>query len=121
MKSDDGNINLKMSLPQDHKPDTTNPEQLFAAGFSACFLSALKHIQPQVVDRKLPDDTSVTGVVDLGPSKDKKGFQIGAELKVKIPGFSAEEVQKLTEAAERACPYSNATRGNIDVKITPLI
>lgn len=92
----------------------TNPEQLFAAGYSACFLGALKFVAGKR-NIALPADTTVTGKVGIGqiPS----GFGIEAELRIAAPGVDREVLQALVEQAHAVCPYSNATRGNIDVAL----
>jgi len=92
----------------------TNPEQLFAAGYSACFLSAMKFIAgKQKV--ALPAESSITGIVGIGPIA--TGFALKAQLEINVPGLPKDQVQKLVEAAHQVCPYSNATRGNIDVTL----
>ena len=93
----------------------TNPEQLFAAGFSACFHSAL-HAVARSQKIKLTD-SSVGGRVKIGPNGDG-GYQLAVLLEVVLPGIEASQAQALADAAHRVCPYSNATRGNIDVTIT---
>jgi Ohr subfamily peroxiredoxin len=93
----------------------TNPEQLFAAGYSACFIGAMKFVAMQS-KTKLPDNTSITGIVGIGPITG--GFGIEVELKVHIPGFNPADAKALVEKAHGVCPYSNATRGNINVKLT---
>jgi lipoyl-dependent peroxiredoxin len=92
----------------------TNPEQLFAAGYSACFLSALKFVagKSNIV---LPADSSITGTVGIGPIP--TGFALKVQLEISVPGLPREQVQELVEAAHQVCPYSNATRGNIDVSL----
>ncbi len=92
----------------------TNPEQLFAAGYSACFLGALKFVAGQD-KRVLPADTSIEGTVGIGQIP--TGFGIEVELKIHVPGLPREEVEALVQKAHIVCPYSNATRGNIDVKL----
>jgi Ohr subfamily peroxiredoxin len=90
----------------------TNPEQLFAAGYSACFLSAIKFVAgKQKV--ALPADSQVSAEVGIGPIA--TGFALRAQLTVSVPGLPRERVQELVEQAHQVCPYSNATRGNIDV------
>jgi Ohr subfamily peroxiredoxin len=112
-RSDDGRLDVKLS-PPGTSGTGTNPEQLFAAGYSACFLGALKAVSgKQKVD--LPADTSIDASVDLG--KVGQGYGIAARLDVSIPGMPREAAQKLVDAAHQVCPYSNATRGNIDVTI----
>ncbi|WP_301361941.1 organic hydroperoxide resistance protein [Stutzerimonas nitrititolerans] len=92
----------------------TNPEQLFAAGYSACFLGALKYVAgKQKV--ALPADTKVTGKVGIGQIP--TGFGIVAELTIAAPGIDREVLQRLVDQAHIVCPYSNATRGNIDVTL----
>jgi osmotically inducible protein OsmC len=92
----------------------TNPEQLFAAGYSACFIGALKFVAgKQKV--ALPADTSITGNVGIGPIA--TGFALAVQLDIKVPGLPKDQVQKLVEAAHQVCPYSNATRGNVDVTL----
>lgn len=115
--SSDGVLNVQLSTPRElggGGGPGTNPEQLFAAGYSACFLGALKFVagKEQIA---LPADTTVTGRVGIGPIP--TGFGIEAELRIKVPGLPREQVQVLVEKAHIVCPYSNATRGNIDVKL----
>lgn len=92
----------------------TNPEQLFAAGYSACFIGALKFVAAKA-KIALPADTRVTGKVGIGPLP--TGFGIQAELEISVPGLPRAQVQELVEQAHIVCPYSNATRGNIDVSL----
>jgi len=92
----------------------TNPEQLFAAGYSACFLSALKVVAgKQKV--ALPADSSITGTVGIGPIP--MGFGLKVQLEISVTGLPREQVQELVNAAHQVCPYSNATRGNIEVTL----
>ncbi|MEL1265521.1 organic hydroperoxide resistance protein [Pseudoxanthomonas putridarboris] len=115
--SSDNALNVKLSTPRElggAGGDGTNPEQLFAAGYSACFLGALKFVAgKQKV--ALPADTSVTGKVGIGQIP--TGFGIEAELTIAAPGVAREQLQTLVDAAHIVCPYSNATRGNIDVTL----
>lgn len=92
----------------------SNPEQLFAAGYSACFLGALKHVasQKNVV---IPVDSSVNAEVDIGPIA--HGFGIAVRLKIILPGLNRDIAKDLIDAAHIVCPYSNATRGNIEVTL----
>lgn len=115
--SSDNALDVKLSTPRElggAGGDGTNPEQLFAAGYSACFLSALKFVagKQKVV---LPADTRVTGRVGIGPIP--TGFGIEAELTIAAPGLPREQLQALVDQAHIVCPYSNATRGNIDVSL----
>ena len=113
-KSDDGRLSVSLSSPG--TPGTgTNPEQLFAAGYSACFLGAMKAVAG-MKKLTLPDDTSIDASVDLGKIPDAYG--IAARLDVSLPGMDRAAAQDLLDAAHQVCPYSNATRGNIDVTIT---
>ncbi|HUH40243.1 MAG TPA: organic hydroperoxide resistance protein [Castellaniella sp.] len=117
-KSSDGRLDIKLSTPKEiggAGGDGTNPEQLFAAGYSACFLGALKLVAGKE-NVKLPDDTSIDGSVGIGPIP--TGFGIRVELKISAPGVDRQTLQGLVEKAHVVCPYSNATRGNIDVKLT---
>jgi lipoyl-dependent peroxiredoxin len=94
----------------------TNPEQLFAAGYAACFLSAMKFVAgSQKI--ALPADAGVTAQVDIGPN-DRGGFGLGVRLQVNTGGMDAEAAKALVAKAHEVCPYSNATRGNIEVAIT---
>lgn len=116
-RSDDGKIDVKLAPPKEMggNGDGTNPEQLFAAGYSACFLGAMKFVagQQQI---SLPSDTSITADVAIGPIP--AGFGIQVAMAISIPGMSREGAEKLVQAAHGVCPYSNATRGNIDVNLT---
>ncbi|HJV86561.1 MAG TPA: organic hydroperoxide resistance protein [Noviherbaspirillum sp.] len=96
--------------------DGTNPEQLFAAGYSACFLSAMKFVSMHA-KIPLPADASVTAEVGIGPNGNG-GFGLAAELRVALPGMDQETARNLVSKAHEVCPYSNATRGNIEVKLT---
>jgi osmotically inducible protein OsmC len=115
--SSDNVLDLKLTLPREMGGTGevgTNPEQLFAAGYSACFLGALKYVAGQQ-KVTLPPTTSIEGSVGIGPIP--TGFGIEVELKVSVPGLPREQVQALVQKAHIVCPYSNATRGNIDVKL----
>jgi osmotically inducible protein OsmC len=116
--SSDNVLDVKLSTPKEMGGgggEGTNPEQLFAAGYSACFLGALKLVASRE-KVKLPDDTSIQGTVGIGAIP--QGFGIEVELKVSAPGMDKEQVQGLVDKAHEVCPYSNATRGNIDVTLT---
>ncbi|KAA9132347.1 organic hydroperoxide resistance protein [Microbacterium caowuchunii] len=91
-----------------------NPELLFAAGYAACFHSALQAVAR--MQKVALQDSSVGARVELGP-KDGGGFQLAVELEVVLPGIPADQAQALADAAHQMCPYSNATRGNIDVAV----
>jgi len=113
-RSTDGRLEVKLSRPG-AAGGGTNPEQLFAAGWSACFLSSMEVAAAQ---RKvsLPADRAVDAEMDLGPSGDI--YLVRARLKVSLPGIERKLAQDLLEAAERICPYSNAVRGNIEVEVS---
>ncbi|MFM2475852.1 organic hydroperoxide resistance protein [Celerinatantimonas sp. MCCC 1A17872] len=116
--SEDGVLDVTLSSPKElggKGGNGTNPEQLFAAGYSACFLSAMQLIafREKVA---LSTNTKVTGKVGIGPLGD--GFGIQVELVIDIPGADSSVAQSIVEKAHQVCPYSNATRGNVDVTLT---
>lgn len=121
-QSDDQALDVKLSTPKalgGAGGEGTNPEQLFAAGYSACFIGAMKFVaasQKQV----LPNDVQVTGLVGIGPNSQGVGFAITVELQILIPGYSREQAEQLVAAAHQVCPYSNATRNNVAVQLTVL-
>jgi lipoyl-dependent peroxiredoxin len=115
--SSDNLLDVKLAVPKEMggAGGGTNPEQLFAAGYSACFLGAMKFVANR--DKiTIPSDVSIAGSVGIGPIPN--GFGIEAELKISLPGMDKAEAQKLVDAAHIVCPYSNATRGNIEVTLT---
>jgi Ohr subfamily peroxiredoxin len=117
--SSDKHLEVKLSTPKElggAGGDGTNPEQLFAAGYAACFLSAMKFVAA-ATKVTLPADTAVNAEVGIGPN-DKGGFGLAAELKVSLPGLDNAAAQALVAKAHEVCPYSNATRGNIEVKVS---
>ena len=109
--SDDGRLDLKLSRPGSPGAGT-NPEQLFAAGWSACFIGAMGHAARNL-KIALPADLAVDAEVDLGTAGD--AFLLRARLNVSLPGLERDVAQSLVNAAHQTCPYSKATRGNIDV------
>lgn len=115
--SSDGQLKVKLSVPKamgGAGTEGTNPEQLFAAGYSACFLGALKHVAgKQKVS--IPADAQVAAAVSIGPIP--TGFALAVELTVTLPGLAHQEAQALVDAAHIVCPYSNATRGNVEVTL----
>ena len=118
VKSENGILNLEVRMPKalgGANDDFTNPEMLFAAGYAACFDSALNLIISK--SKIKAGETSVAAKVSIGQNEDG-GFGLAAELDVNIPGVSIEEAQELTEKAHQICPYSNATRSNIEVKLS---
>ena len=112
-RTDDGRLDIKLSSPGTTGTGT-NPEQLFAAGYAACFIGALKAVAG-MQKVTLPADLAIDSSVDLG--KVGQAYGISAQLNVALPGMEREAAQKLVDAAHQVCPYSNATRGNIDVTI----
>ena len=121
-KSSDGALSVTLTTPKQLGGDGapgTNPEQMFAAGYSACFIGAMKAVAsgmtggPKIA---LPADVSITSDVGIGPIP--AGFGIQVALNVTIPGMERAAAEKLVAAAHQVCPYSNATRGNIEVTLT---
>ncbi len=112
-RSDDGQLDVALSPPGSGRPGT-NPEQLFAAGWSACFEGAMKKAA-RTLQIALPADTAIDAEIDLGLAGED--FQLQARLTVSLPGLPREQAQALVEQAHRTCPYSRATRGNIGVRI----
>lgn len=117
-RSSDGVLDIKLSTPRElggAGGNGTNPEQLFAAGYSACFLGALRFVAGKE-GVAIPADATIEGSVGIGPIP--TGFGIEVELRIHVPGLPREQVQALVDKAHIVCPYSNATRGNIDVTLT---
>jgi len=112
-RSDDGRLDVKLS-PPGQSGAGTNPEQLFAAGYSACFMGAMKAVAGKV-GVSVPADAAIDAEVDLGQIPNAYG--IAVRLNVSLPGVDREKGQQLLDAAHQVCPYSNATRGNVDVKV----
>ncbi|MFB8830372.1 organic hydroperoxide resistance protein [Azotobacter sp. CWF10] len=112
-RSDDGQLDIALSPPGSGRPGT-NPEQLFAAGWSACFEGAMG-LAARKLQIPFPKDAAIDAEVDLGLTGD--GYQLQARLNVSLFGLSREQAQALVDEAHRTCPYSKATRGNIDVQI----
>jgi osmotically inducible protein OsmC len=113
----DGALDVKLATPRElggAGGAGTNPEQLFAAGYSACFLGALKFVAARE-KVALSAETSIDGTVGIGAIP--TGFGIEVELKISLPGLAPEVAQKLIDQAHVVCPYSNATRNNIDVRL----
>jgi Ohr subfamily peroxiredoxin len=112
-RSSDGRLDIQLS-PPGSSGKGTNPEQLFAAGWSACFIGAMG-LAARDLKVTLPADTNVNAEVDLGTGEG--GYFLQARLNVSLPGVGADIAQKIVDAAHQTCPYSKATRGNIDVEI----
>jgi osmotically inducible protein OsmC len=115
-KSSDGLLSVTLIPPKEMggNGNGVNPEQLFAAGYSACFIGAMKFVAGQK-KITLPADTSITAKVGIGPIPN--GFGINATLNISIPGLDKQTAHQIVEAAHQVCPYSNATRGNIEVNL----
>ncbi|MFZ4287134.1 organic hydroperoxide resistance protein [Variovorax sp. HJSM1_2] len=115
--SDDGKLSVKLSPPKEMGGSGagTNPEQLFAAGYSACFMGAMKHVAG-LKKVAVPADAAIDASVDIGPIP--AGFGIAAKLVISLPGMDRAVAQDLIDTAHGVCPYSNATRGNIEVTLT---
>lgn len=118
-RSDDGSVDVKLVVPKEMGGpggDGANPEKLFAAGYSACFLGAMKAVSGKE-GVKVPPDATVTAEVGFGP-REEGGYGITVDLLVNLPGVDRADGEKLMHAAHEVCPYSNATRGNVDVGLT---
>ncbi len=116
-KSSDGVLDVTLTTPKELGGDGaggTNPEQRFAAGYSACFIGAMKSV---AMARKirLPAETSITATVGIGPITG--GFSIQVAMDITVPGMDKAQAEEIVAAAHGVCPYSNATRGNIDVTL----
>jgi len=114
LRTDDGRLEVKLSPPAT-AGSGTNPEQLFAAGYSACFIGAIKAVAART-KQAVPAGVAVDAEVDLGPVA--SGYAIAVRLAVSLPGMERPQAEALVHAAHQVCPYSNATRGNIDVQLT---
>ncbi len=118
VKSENGVLDIDVRMPKGlggKNDEYANPEMLFAAGYAACFDSALTLVIKK--EKSFAGETSVKAIVGIGQI-DGGGFALSAELQVNVPGVSQEEAQSLVEKAHQICPYSNATRDNIEVKLT---
>ena len=116
--SSDKHLDVKLSTPKEMGGaggDGTNPEQMFAAGYSACFIGAMKFVAG-ATNVTVPADASIKAEVGIGPN-DKGGFGIAVTLNIALPGMDKAAAQTLVNKAHEVCPYSNATRGNVDVKL----
>lgn len=114
----DNGVQVKLTTPKEMGGSGaagTNPEQLFAMGYSACFLGAMKVAAGQM-KAKIPDDTKIEGIVGFGAIPN--GYGIEVELKINVPGLEKTQVKEIVEKAHQICPYSNATRGNVEVTLT---
>lgn len=115
-RTTDGKLDITLAIPQEMGGSGagTNPEQLFAAGYAACFHSALRAVSKQ--EKADVSDSAVGAKVGIGPN-DAGGFGLEVTLEVSLPHLSRDEAQALADKAHQVCPYSNATRGNIDVHV----
>ena len=120
VRTSDGVVDLPLSMPKElgglGKPGTSNPEELFAAGYAACFLGAMKFVASQGGTAKVPNDATVTSTVGIGP-RSEGGFGIDVGLDISLPGVDRAAAEELVEKAHQVCPYSNATRNNVDVRL----
>ena len=119
-KSDDGQIDLKLDRPVEMggKGNGTNPEQLFAAGYAACFIGALRVVAGKR-HLRVPEDVAIDSEVSLGPlAGGVEGYGIAVNMTIHLPGIEKATAEELVHTAHQTCPYSNATRGNIDVLLT---
>jgi osmotically inducible protein OsmC len=116
----DGTLEFKLTTPKElggAGGDGNNPEQLFACGYSACYLGALKFVAGNE-KVKIPNDARVTATVGIGPRDDGEGFGIDVDLEVSLPGIDRAKAEDLVKKAHVVCPYSHATKGNVDVRTT---
>jgi lipoyl-dependent peroxiredoxin len=119
----DGAVDVKLSTPKElggaggAGGTGVNPEQLFATGYAACFLGAMKFVASQGQGPKVPADATVTSTVGIGP-RSEGGFGLEIGLEISVPGVERSAAEELVAKAHQVCPYSNATRNNIDVKLT---
>lgn len=119
-QSEDGRIAVTLDTPKElggSGGDGTNPEQLFAMGYSACFLGALKVVAGKE-KVKLSDDTKITATVGIGPRDDGQGFGLDVALQATVPGVDKAVAEDLVKKAHVVCPYSDFSRGNVDVKLS---
>ncbi len=120
VRSDDGFIDQDLTMPPElgGPGGATNPEQLFAAAYAACFHGALR-LAARTAKTTVPDDTQVTATIQLAP--DDVSFHVAADITAHLPGLDQAAADELVEAAHRVCPYSKATRGNVEVTLTATV
>lgn len=118
-RTTDGAFQVTLGTPKElgGNGQGNNPEQLFASGYAACFLGAMKFVASQGKHAKVPADATVTATVGIGPRADK-GFGLAVELVISLPGVDREAAEALVAEADTICPYSHAVRGNIQVKLS---
>jgi len=116
-RTSDGKVDVELNTPKEMGGSGvgTNPEQLFAAGYAACFHSALRLVGKR--EGVNVDDSAVGAKVGIGPNE-AGGFELSVTLEISLPYLSADQAQSIADKAHQVCPYSNATRGNIDVQVT---
>ena len=119
IRSEDGLLDLKLALPRTlgGKGDATNPEQLFAGGYAACFENAILHVSRDAGHRFADNDIEVVARIDLNRNE-AGGFALSAALAVTIAGIDQESAERLVQSAHAICPYSNAIRSNVDVTVS---
>lgn len=120
VRTADGTLDVTLVTPRElggPGGDGNNPEQLFAAGYSACFLSAMKYVAGQKKVALSPDST-VTATVGIGPRADGQGFGLDVALEIALPGIERAVAQEVMDQAHIVCPYSNATRNSLDVRLS---
>ena len=118
-RTEDGSFEVKLATPKElggAGGEGNNPEQLFAAGYAACFLGAMKAVASRGGTAKVPQDATVKATVGIGP-RSEGGFGLDIALDVSLPGVPREQAQDLVEKAHHVCPYSNATRNNVPVRL----
>ena len=117
-KTEDGSLDVRLATPKElgGGGEGNNPEQLFAAGYAACFLGAMKAVAAKGDTAKVPGDATVKASVGIGP-RSEGGFGLDIQLDVSLPGVPREQAQDLVEKAHHVCPYSNATRNNVPVRL----
>lgn len=117
-RTDDGTFDVALASPKElgGNGQGNNPEQLFAAGYAACFLSAMKVVGTQGQHAKVPAEATVSATVGIGPRADK-GFGLAVKLTISVPGLDPAEAEALVAEADTVCPYSHAVRGNIEVDL----
>ena len=118
-RTEDGTFEVKLATPKElggAGGPGNNPEQLFAAGYAACFIGAMKAAS-RGLKLRVPAEATVTSTVGIGP-RSEGGFGLDVELRVQLPGLDRADAERLVAAAHQICPYSNATRNNVDVRLS---
>lgn len=120
--SEPGRIDLQLAPPVElgGNGDGANPEELFSAGYAACFMGALR-LTAKNAGRQVPDDATVTITVGIGADEADGGFKLNADILVHLPGVDQAQAREMAEAAHAFCPYSKATRGNIVQTVTATV